>query len=130
MIEFYSEIRLVHVAAALTSGGIFLARGLVSLSAASHGLEVLLRYLGYVADTTLLTVALMLMTIVQRYPFAEGWLTVKLLLLVVYVTLGFVAFGAHRPPTTRYWRWVAGLATFGFIYSVALTRHPLGFLAT
>ena len=29
MIEFYPEIRLVHIAAALATGGLFLLRGLV-----------------------------------------------------------------------------------------------------
>ena len=126
VIEFYPEIRHVHVAAALVSGGTFTLRGLASLAGAGRTVETLLRILGYTADTTLLTAALMLMSIVHQYPFAQGWLTVKLVLLATYVTLGFIAFSARWTAKTRLGLWVTGLAVFGFIYSVALTRSPLG----
>lgn len=42
-----------------------------------------MRILSWTIDTTLLSAALMLMTIVRQYPFVHGWLTVKVLLLVV-----------------------------------------------
>ena len=47
-----------------------------------------LRYLSYTIDTVLLTAALMLATILHQYPFVHAWLTVKVLLLVVYIVLG------------------------------------------
>ena len=37
----------------------------------------------YTIDTVLLTAALMLMTVVQQYPFIDAWLTVKVVLLFV-----------------------------------------------
>jgi uncharacterized membrane protein SirB2 len=129
VIEFYPEIRLVHIAAVLASGGIFLLRGLAGTAGAGSLPGVLLRYLGYTADTVLLTAALMLMTIVQQYPFVHGWLTVKVVLLLVYLGLGVAAFSVARTSTMRLWLWIAGLAVFGFIYSVARAHHPLGFLA-
>ncbi len=57
-----------------------------------------LRYLSYAIDTTLLTAALMLVTILHQYPFVQAWLTVKVLLLVVYVVLGSLAL---KRATTR-----------------------------
>jgi uncharacterized membrane protein SirB2 len=77
----------------------------------------------------LLTAALMLMTIVQQYPFVHAWLTVKVVLLVVYIGLGLVAFwGGQRRPI-RIGAWVTALAVYGFIVSVATAHHPLGFLS-
>jgi uncharacterized membrane protein SirB2 len=128
MIEFYPEIRLVHIAAVLASGGIFLVRGLAVFAAAPRLVVALLRYLSYSADTVLLTAALMLMTIVQQYPFVHHWLTVKVLLLVVYLGLGVLAFSVVHKPAARIGLWLAGLAVFGFIYSVARAHHPLGAL--
>jgi uncharacterized membrane protein SirB2 len=127
MAEFYPEIRLVHIAAVLASGGLFLVRGPV-LFAGARTLTALLRYLSYAIDTVLLTAALMLMTIVRQYPFVHAWLTVKVLLLVVYIALGLIAFRSGRALTLRVGSWVAALAVYAFIISVARTHNPFGVL--
>lgn len=129
MIEFYPEIRLVHITAALASGGFFLLRGLALLAGAQWALAAPLRYLSYTIDTVLLTAALMLMTIVQQYPFVDAWLTVKVLLLVVYIGLGFVAFWKGRTRAVRLGCWLAAITVYAFIFSVARTHDPLGFFS-
>ena len=86
-----------------------------------------LRYLSYGIDTVLLTAALMLLTILPGAMFANGWLAVKLALLVVYVVLGIFALKRARTPRARTgcstwrrcWRYFA-------IYSIARAHHPLG----
>lgn len=128
MIEFYPEIRLVHVTAVLASGALFLLRGLAMLAGAGWARAAPLRYLSYTVDTILLTAALMLMTIMQQYPFVEAWLTVKVVLLAVYIGLGFYAFWKARTRQARLGSWLAALAVYGFILSVARARDPLGFL--
>ena len=128
MIEFYPELRLVHIAAVFASGGVFLIRGLALFSGAGWAMAAPVRYLSYTIDTVLLTAALMLMTVVQQYPFIHAWLTVKLLLLVVYIILGIVAFRTYHTRSVRLSCWMAALAVFAFIYSVARAHHPLGFL--
>lgn len=129
MAEFYAEIRLVHIAAALGSGGLFLIRGLVLFAGGHWARAAPLRYLSYTIDTVLLTAALMLTTIVQQYPFVHAWLTVKVLLLAVYISLGVVAFRKHRRRTLALTSWAAALAVYAFIFSVARAHDPLGFLA-
>ena len=66
-----------------------------------------LRYLSYTIDTVLLTAALMLATMLHQYPFVHGWLTVKVLLLVVYVVLGSYALKRGATRTVRAWSFVA-----------------------
>lgn len=127
MFEYYVEIRLVHISAALASGGLFLLRGLALYSGFSWARTAPLRYLSYTIDTVLLTAALMLMTIVGQYPFADAWLTVKVLAVVVYIALGIVAFRTGRSRPLGWVAWIAALAVFGFIYTVARAHHPLGF---
>lgn len=129
MIEFYAEIRLVHIWAVVVSGSLFAIRGLALLAGARWPLAALPRYLSYTVDTVLLTAALMLMTVVRQYPFADAWLTVKVLLLVVYIGLGILAFRTGRPRALRLAFWLAALAVYGYIVSVARARDPLGFLA-
>lgn len=85
-----------------------------------------LRYLAHTIDIVLLTAALMLMSIVHQYPVADTWLTVKALLLIVYIGLGVFAFRAQPSLPVRLGAWAAGLVVFGYIYSVAVTRNPFG----
>lgn len=129
MIEFYAEIRWVHVAAVLASGGLFLLRGLVMLAGGGWAKAAPVRYLSYTIDTILLTAALMLTTIVHQYPFVHAWLTAKVLLLVVYIVVGWFALRPERTRASRLVLWLAALVIYAFIISVARMHHPLGIFA-
>lgn len=72
----------------------------------------------------------MLVTIMRQYPFEQAWLTVKLSLLVVYIVLGFIAFWKAKTRAGRLALWLAALAVYAFIVSVARAHHPLGFFYT
>ena len=128
MIEFYPQIRLVHIAAVAASGALFFMRGAAVQMGAQWAMAAPLRYLSYSIDTVLLTAALMLATILHQYPFVDTWLTVKVLLLAIYIVLGIQALRRGRTPGIRLASWLAALAIFGLIVSVARTRHPLGAL--
>lgn len=127
MIEFYPQIKLTHIALVLSSGGLFALRGLAVLLGQRWANAAPLRYLSYSIDTCLLTAALMLLVVLKLNPFAVPWLGVKLGLLVLYVVLG--VFALRRARAHRALWYLAALACFGFMYSVALTHHPLGFFA-
>ena len=131
MEAYYLQIRTVHVAAALASGCLFLLRGLALNGFSARWPKALpVRVLSWTIDTTLLTAALMLMTVVRQYPFVDHWLTVKVVLLVVYIGLGTQAFASGRSRRLRTGFWVAALLLFAFIVTVARAHHPLGFFAT
>lgn len=129
MIEFYPEIRLVHIAAVILSGSLFLVRGLASFASAGWAMALPLRLLSHTVDTVLLTAALMLMTLVRQYPFVHGWLTAKVVLLVVYIVLGTYALRRGRTRAVRLACFVAALLVYGFIVSVARAHDPLGVFA-
>ena len=127
MEEFYPQIRTVHIWSVVASGVLFALRGgAFNLLGAAWPKALPVRLLSWTIDTTLLTAALILMTIVQQYPFVDHWLTVKVTLLVVYIVLGTQAFAASRTRRTRITFWVAALLVFGFIVTVARAHHPLG----
>jgi uncharacterized membrane protein SirB2 len=129
MIEFYAEIKWVHVAAVLMSGGLFTLRGVAMLCGARWYMAAPLRYLSYTIDTVLLTAALMLVTILHQYPFVQAWLTVKVLMLVVYVLLGSYALKRGRTQVHRAWAFIAALLVFAFIVTVAHVHDPRGVFA-
>ena len=126
MIEFYPQIRWVHIAAVIASGVLFTLRGAGTLAGAKWPMFAPLRYLTYTIDTVLLTAALMLVTILHQYPFVHGWLTAKVLLLIVYIVLGSLALKRARTPRARAWSFAAALAVFLFIVGIARAHHPLG----
>lgn len=129
MEEFYPQIRNVHISAVAASGALFFLRGYaLTFFSASWPTALPARFLSYAVDTVLLTAALMLMTIVQQYPFAHGWLTMKVLLLVVYILLGSFALKRERTRRVRIASWLAALCVYGFIVSVARAHDPLGVL--
>jgi uncharacterized membrane protein SirB2 len=128
MLEFYPQIKWVHVAAVLASGALFALRGAAVAAGARWAMAAPLRYLSYTIDTVLLTAALMLATILHQYPFVHGWLTAKVLLLVVYIVLGSFALKRGRTRAVRIGCWLAALAVYLFIISIARMHHPLGAL--
>lgn len=128
MVEFYPQIKAVHVAMVLASGGLFLLRGLLAWNGPRQGtLHSLLRYASWSVDTTLLTAAMMLLTILPGAVFANGWLTLKVILLVVYVVLGVFALRRAKTFRARLWSYLGALWVFFAIYSIARAHQPLGF---
>ena len=128
MIEFYPQIRQFHIFLALLSGALFALRGAFALGGARWPMALPVKWTSYAIDTALLTAALMLLTILPGAMFANGWLTVKVILIVVYVVLGIFAMRPARTRRTRALCYALALLTFGAIYSIARAHHPLGIL--
>lgn len=128
MIEFYPQIKSVHIAVAIASGALFALRGAGALAGARWPHALAVRATSWTIDTTLLTAALMLLTVLPKELFSNGWLAAKVALLVVYIGLGTFALRRARSVRTRAMAYVAALATFGAIYSIARAHHPLGAL--
>ncbi len=126
MITFYLPIKTVHIVSVLASGGLFAVRGLLLLNGRTWAMSAPMRYLSYSIDTVLLTAALMLATLLPSGVFANGWLTVKLVLLVVYVVLGSFALKRGRSLKTRWLCFIAALCVYAFMLSVARSHQPLG----
>ena len=126
MIEFYPQIKLVHVAAVLMSGGLFLLRGLAVMGGMRWGMVAPVRFLSYGIDVVLLSAALMLIAVLPSAMFANGWLWVKLALLVAYVVLGSLALRRGRTQHIRVACFIAAVFTFAAMFTIARTHHPLG----
>jgi uncharacterized membrane protein SirB2 len=130
MIEYYLQVKLVHVMAVLCSGSLFFLRGLLAQAGpgtrpARWAMAAPLRLGSYAIDTVLLTAALMLLTMLPHAVFANGWLLAKLSLLVCYVVLGSFALRRGRTPSMRRTCFIAALLVFGCMLAIARTHHPL-----
>jgi uncharacterized membrane protein SirB2 len=126
MIEFYPQIKFVHVIAVIASGSLFALRAVLLQIVPGWARAAPVRYLSYSIDTVLLTAALMLMTVLHQYPIVHSWLTVKIALIVVYIVLGSWALKRARGRGSQVAFAAAALLVFGFVVSIARTHSPWG----
>ena len=129
LMEFYPQVKAVHVHAVIASGALFALRGGASVAGARWPRHWLPRYASYTIDTVLLTAATMLFAMLPGAMFANGWLATKLALLVVYILLGALAMRPRFPRARRVGFYVAALATYAAIFGIARMHQPLGWLA-
>ncbi len=126
MLQYYPQIRAVHVTAVIVSGTLFLARGVAVQARAAWPLAAPVRYASYAVDTVLLAAGVTLFVILPGALFANGWLAVKLVLVAVYILLGTLALRRARTPLGRLICLLAALCTYGIVIVIAWTHSPLG----
>jgi uncharacterized membrane protein SirB2 len=125
----YAAWKLLHQSAAALSITGFVARGLGSFTQAAWVRQRVARTAPHVVDTLLLLSALVMAWTLRLTPGNAPWLTAKIAGLLLYIGLGMLALRPGRPLALRIAAWVAALAVFGWIVSVAITKQPLGLLA-
>lgn len=123
--EHYLLIKTIHIALALTSGSLFVLRGLwVLLAGSGSGLQRTVNRVSYVVDSFLLLAAIALLAALNYAPLSAAWLQTKLLLLVLYVVLGVVAFRAKYRLAMRWLAYSAALLCFAGMYYSARLHQP------
>jgi uncharacterized membrane protein SirB2 len=121
----YIVLKQVHVICAALSFAGFFARGVWMMQGSNLLERRWARILPHVNDTLLLASAIALAAMSGQYPFAQGWLTAKLVALVLYIGLGMIALRPGRPRPLRIAAWIAAQGVFLYIVWVALARNPL-----
>lgn len=130
--DYYFTLKALHQTAVALSLAGFFARGLGGLAGAAWVRGRAAKSVPHVVDTVLLLSALALAWMLRLNPLTTPWLGAKIVALLVYIGLGLVALNPRRALKLRAAAWVAALASFGYIVSVALTKSawgPLGWLS-
>ena len=125
----YAALKALHQSAVALSFAGFFARGIGVLLGAAWVRGRPARTLPHLIDTVLLASALALAWMLRLTPGNAPWLVAKIAGLIAYIALGMLALRPGRPLALRGLAWLAALATFGWIVSVALSKDPRGFLA-
>lgn len=121
-------LKAVHAGSAALSIAGFAVRGILMLRDSPWLRSRFARVAPHVVDTVLLGSAIALSWLSGQYPFAQGWLTAKVLALLAYIALGTLALKPGRSKAVRATAFALALAAVAYIVTVALTRNPLGFL--
>ena len=124
----YAIVKAIHLSSVAFSGAGFFARGLGVLCDAAWVRSRVAKTLPHAVDSVLLLSALMLAWMLRQTPGNAPWLMAKIIGLQVYIGLGLVALRLGRTKEVRGIAWVAALATFGWMVSVAFLKTPLGVL--
>jgi len=122
-------LKAVHAGSAALSIAGFAVRGILMLRDSPWLQSRFARVAPHVVDTVLLASAIALAWLSGQFPFAQSWLTAKVLGLAAYIALGTVALKRGRSKAVRATAFALALAAAAYIVMVALTRNPLGFLA-
>lgn len=128
----YVAMKQLHVACVVLSITGFCLRGMLLARKSALAERRWFRLLPHANDSILLAAALTLAVMIGQYPFIDDWLTAKVCGLLAYILLGAVALRAARQPRMQALAWFSGVAAvvvFGWIVSIALSKHPWGFLA-
>jgi len=123
----YLSIKHLHMLCAALSGGLFFLRGIWMLNESEMLHRRWVKIAPHIVDTLLLTSAVAMAIWSRQYPFAQNWLTAKLIALIIYIVLGSLALKYGNSKTARSCAFVAALATFVYIVSVAVTKQIFPF---
>ena len=120
-------LKFIHVTCVVISGVLFLYRGFVSLYT-NMNLQKFWRVLPHINDSILLVSAVALALQLQQYPLTHGWLTAKVIALIVYIGLGMVALKPRLLLPVRHISWIAAFLVYIYIIMVALNHNPFPYL--
>ena len=128
LIEWYSVIKASHIGLVYSSGSLFAVRGAGVLLGAAAPMSLPVRVVSQIIDTALLLAAILLVITLSINPLTTSWLLVKLILLVAYIALGTLALRRASTRRGKGLAFVAALACFVMMISIARSHDPLGLL--
>ena len=128
MATAYFWLKYLHVTCVVLSGAGFALRGAWMLQGSPLLAQRWVRVLPHVVDSALLASAIALTVMLEQYPLMQGWLTAKLIGLVVYIALGTIALKRGRTRGMRLTAFGGALLVFAYIVAVALTKSVLPYV--
>lgn len=123
----YAIVKHLHLTAIAVSVILFILRFYWLNRDADKLQKKWVKVLPHIIDTVLLLSAITLCIIIQQYPFVNGWLTDKVLGLVLYIVLGLVALKLGKTMPIRWLAFVGALAVIAYMGKVAVLKQAFLF---
>ena len=125
----YFFLKNLHLTTIAISLGLFVLRGAWMIAASPRLQARWVRVVPHINDTLLLASGIGLAVLIQQYPLVHGWLTAKLLALILYIGLGTLALKRGKTRGRRIAAWIAALLVFGYMLAVAIAHDPFPLLS-
>lgn len=129
LIDLYPALKVTHVSLVGMSGALFAVRGASALTGRAWPMHKHWRIVSAALDTLLLAAGVTLWLMLRLNPARDGWLGVKLLLLVLYIAAGTLAMRRSPGLALRTVAYGCAIGLYVFIASIAVMHNPLGVLA-
>jgi len=120
-------LKSIHISCVASSYMLFFLRGIWSLNGSAIMRQRWIKIVPHVVDTLLIVSAVALAFSIHQYPFVDAWLTAKVIALLLYIGLGFVALRYGRSKTLRLSAWIMAQLVFIYIVMVAIGHNPWPF---
>ena len=121
----YLLLKSIHIFCASVSYALFVLRGIWRFRGSPLAAQRWTRIVPHVNDTILLAAAIGMAVALAPYPAFHAFLAAKVVGLLVYITLGMVAFRWAKTMRARVIAWLAAQVVFCYIVAVAITKSPL-----
>lgn len=118
-------IKIIHVASAGLSILGFVIRGVLMMRDSPIMHTRWIRVIPHFVDTALLVSAIWLAVQLGFTPTNSPWLAAKIIALLLYIGLGFVALRLGKTRQLRVMAWVTAILVFSYIVAVAMSKSPL-----
>ena len=120
-----NPVLVIHVTTALLSIAGFVFRGILRYRNSDWIDKKWLKITPHLIDTVLIISALTLLQQASLKPFGTSWLMAKIIALLLYISLGLIAFRFASSKAIRLLAWGAAILVFCYILAVAVTKNPL-----
>jgi len=117
----------IHWLMAVLTIAVFVVQGVLALAAPGLVRHKAVRIGSHVIYTLLLVSAITLLVAYGWNPLDFTWIMLKILLLVLFIVFGIVAFRPGFAAPLRGAAWVAGAGCLLWAYSIAQAKAPIPF---
>ncbi len=122
-IEYYLLIKHLHMSLIGLSISILVIRSGFNLAHINWRIRwPWLKVVPHIIDSLLLLSGITLATLIKQYPFVNGWISLKLLLLLVYIGLGSYVLKIAQTRKKMVSGLVAGLMVVFWMVMIARTK--------
>lgn len=122
-------LKWLHVSSVVLSGSGLLLRGIAVQAGWSVMRQRWTRIAPHIIDTILLISAIGLCIEYSWYPIQQGWLTAKVLALLLYIVLGTIAIKRGKSLQQKRIALILAMLCFLYIVGVAIQKDSLSFFA-
>ena len=122
-----SSLKIVHIVCVYIAFFGFFLRGVLMIFNSPALEHKALKVITHLVDTVLIASAIALAVILSYNPLEQPCLFTKITVLGLYIVLGLITFKLAQKIYIKVSAWLLGLASLGFMISVAVTKSPWGF---
>jgi uncharacterized membrane protein SirB2 len=120
----YAAVKHIHLTAIALSVILFFLRFYWLQTSSGMLQKKWVKVVPHVIDTLLLSSAAALCIIIAQYPFVHGWITEKLIAVLMYILMGLIALKLGKTKRAQWIGFVGAIFWLMLIGKLAVLKQP------